>query len=137
MDNGYPGISDYARGMLVKGKYIDYTEVYMISDNMKSYPQYDNYKPDNFAEPVVDHLQLFPNPAGDFVIVYYNTSEYSAAGILHIANMQGVVLKTIELNNWQNQLTLNIGNIPNGIYLVSLFVQGSLVDSKKLVKGSQ
>ena len=49
-------------------------------------------------------------------------------------DINGKIMETIVLNNYQNQLILNLGGIPNGMYIISLYVNGELVESEKLTK---
>ena len=133
MDNDYPLISDYARGLLVKGGHIDYTEQVVYSNNTKSYWIY-QFNPKETVIHKKDYLKLFPNPAGDYVIVYFNTIELETTGKLLMHDINGKILRTIMLRNCQNQLTLNLGDIPNGVYIISLYVNGKLIESEKLTK---
>ena len=133
VDNDYPLISDYARGLLVKGGHIDYTEQVVYPNNTKSYWVY-QVNPQEKVIHKTDYLLLFPNPAGNYVIVYFNTIELETAGKLLMHDINGKILKTIVLKNYQNQLTLNLGDIPNGVYIISLYVNGKLIESEKLTK---
>ena len=81
-----------------------------------------------------DYFQLFPNPACNYVIVYFNTIELKTNGKLLMHDINGKILETIVLNNHQNQLILNLGGIPNGMYVISLYVNGKLIESEKLTK---
>ncbi|MCX6233193.1 MAG: T9SS type A sorting domain-containing protein [Bacteroidetes bacterium] len=133
MNNGYPLISGYARGLLVKGNFIDYTEQVYFPTNIKSYPEY-HFTPHEVIVEKEDHLKLFPNPAWDYVIVYYNTSEYEMNGKLIMYDVNGKIIKTIVLSNQLNQSTISFKNLPNGVYMISLFVDDNLIESKKITK---
>ncbi|MCX6233189.1 MAG: T9SS type A sorting domain-containing protein [Bacteroidetes bacterium] len=133
MNNGYPLIGGYARGLLVKGNFIDYTEQVYFPLNTKSYPEY-HFTPHEVIVEKEDHLKLFPNPAWDYVIVYYNTSEYEINGKLLIYDVNGKLIKTMILSNYLNQLTVSLKNFPNGVYMISLFVGDNLIESEKIAK---
>ncbi|MCX6234499.1 MAG: T9SS type A sorting domain-containing protein [Bacteroidetes bacterium] len=133
MNNGYPLINGYARGLLVKGNFINYTEKVYFPPNIKSYPEY-HFTPHEVIVEKEDHLKLFPNPAWDYVIVYYNTSEYEINGKLLMFDINGKMIKTMILPDYLNQLTVSLKNLPNGIYMISLYEKDNLIESKKITK---
>ena len=51
-----------------------------------------------------------------------------------MTDINGTIIREIELQSRQNQLILNLNGLSNGIYLFSLFVNGELIDSNKLSK---
>jgi len=128
-------ISAYARGLLLKGRYIDYTETVAFPSGVKSYPAYYYLNPQKFDFPEEDHLVLFPNPAGDYVIAYFDSLDFEEAGNLTIDNIQGQRLALIKLESEQNQLVLDVSDLPNGLYVVSLRINNELIESEKLLKG--
>ncbi|MCX6233130.1 MAG: T9SS type A sorting domain-containing protein [Bacteroidetes bacterium] len=133
MNHAYPLISGYARGLLVKGRFINYIEQVYFPPNTKSYPEY-HFTPHEVNVEKEDHLKLFPNPAWDYVIVYFNTSEYEINGKLLMFDVNGKLIKTMILSDNFNQLTVSLKNLPNGIYMISLFVRDNLIESKKITK---
>ncbi|MCX6233191.1 MAG: hypothetical protein NT175_00490 [Bacteroidetes bacterium] len=79
MNNGYPLIGGYARGLLMKGHFINYTEKVYFPLDIKSYPEY-HFTPNEVTDVKEDHLKIFPNPSWDYVIAYYNTTVYKMIG---------------------------------------------------------
>ena len=67
--------------------------------------------------------------------MYHNTTESPGKAMLKIHNMNGVLLKTIDLASYQNQLTLNLKEFSNGVYILGLYVNNKFIESKKLTKG--
>ena len=112
-----------------------YTEAIVVPDNSKSFPYYYYLSPETAEFPEEEHLHLFPNPAGDYVIVYHNTTELAGEAMLKIYNLNGVLLKTVDLESYQNQLTLNLKEFSNGVYILGLYVNNKFIESKKLTKG--
>lgn len=81
-------------------------------------------------------IKLAPNPANEDVILYMNLP--SAVEIsLHIYDIEGRIAKTLKdsqiLDSGIQKLHLNIYDLPPGIYLLHLVVDGSAI-TKKLVK---
>lgn len=135
MESGLPLISAYARGMLVQGNHIDYTESVSFSDEEKSYPAYNYLVPGKSKFNDQENLVLFPNPAGDYVIAYVNTIDKGKTGIIILNDIKGKQLGKFYLESEQNQVILNLSAYPEGIYLVSLFVDDQLIETHKLSKG--
>jgi len=133
MDNEYPLISGYAKGLLMKGHFINYIEKVYFPSDTKSYQAYHftSQKPEAAKK---DHLRVFPNPSWDYVIVYYNTTDLKMSGKLIMNDMNGKLIKMIELPDQLNQTTICLSDLPNGIYMLSLFTNDKLIDSKKINK---
>jgi len=134
MNEGQPLISAYARGMLLKGRHIDYAESIAFPTAVKSYPGYYYLDPQKIDFPEEEHLVLFPNPSGDFVIAYFNTLDFDELGMLAITNNQGKQLVLIKLPSEKNQLIIDLSSFPNGAYLVSLLINNQKIETKKLIK---
>jgi N-acetyl-anhydromuramyl-L-alanine amidase AmpD len=89
------------------------------------------------AEIAKVNLTLFPNPAsGDVVRVRYTLSASARSAIVLISDNTGKVLqrKPVQLQHGINQFTLDISALKNGIYIVTIKPNLSVVsESKKLV----
>jgi len=133
MDDEYPLISGYARGLLMKGHFINYIEKVYFPPYAKSYQAYHFTSPKPKATKK-DHLRVFPNPSWDYVIVYYNTTDSKVNGKLVMNDMNGKLIKSIELPDQLNQTTISLSDLPNGIYMISLSTNDKLVESKKINK---
>lgn len=134
MNLNQPLISNYAKDMLVKGRHIDFVETVSFPLDVKNYPAYYYLDPHLIDFPENENLYLFPNPCGDFVIVYFNTTFENHLGTIAIFDLQGKELDRIKLNCFQNQLIVNLSDYPNGVYIVSLIVDNKLLASRKLSK---
>jgi len=130
----HPLISAYARGLLIKGRHIDFTESISFPSQVKSYPDYYYFDQRKTKIREEDHLVLFPNPCGDFVVSYFNTIEEGHRGKLLLSDIQGKELDRINLNCLQNQFVINLSDYSNGNYIISLFVDDKLIYSRKLSK---
>jgi hypothetical protein len=134
MEAGNPEIAAHARGLLVKGGFYDYMETIVPPDIVKSSSP--NKTPAHQSEINTnkEHLRLFPNPAKDYVIVYFNFNALENNAHVTINDMQGKLLKSIKIDSNQNQVVIDLKDISNGLYLVSLHAGRILIDSKKLSK---
>jgi hypothetical protein len=135
MNSNLPLISSYARGLLLKGRFMEFTEHVSFPSIVKSYPAYydlDPQKPDFLKD---DKLILFPNPSGDYVIAYFNSLGFDECGSIKIDNLQGKDLEIIRLDSRQNQVVIDLSAFSNGLYIVSLIVNDKLIETEKLVKG--
>jgi hypothetical protein len=134
MDENLPGVSAYARGLLVKGRHIDFTETVSFPTEVKSYPSHiQDYKNNKFSEN--DKLHLFPNPTSDYVVAYFNTIELGEQGRIIINDLQGRKIENILLKSEQNQQVIDLSAYPNGIYIINLFINDKLIATQKLSKG--
>jgi hypothetical protein len=135
MADGNADISANARGLLVKGGFIDYVETVIIPLYSKSGPIAYDSKEESPEQPKLENLKLFPNPAGDYVIAYYDiNSDYMTASII-LYDVKGNMLRKYLLKAEENQIVLNLSDLPNGIYLIALHADGQIMDVKKLSKG--
>ena len=133
MNDKYPLISGYARGLLMKGHFINYIEKVYFPPDSKSHQVYHftSQKPETTKK---NHLRVFPNPSWDYVIVYYNTTDSKVNGKLIMNDINGKMIKTTILPDQLNQTTISLKNLPNGIYMISLFANDKLIESKKINK---
>lgn len=134
MDSDLPLISAYARGLLVEGRFIDFTETVSFPSGLKSYPDYYYLDPKATNFPEEEHLLLFPNPSGDYVIAYFNSVDFGQKGVILIDDIQGKRIAEMPLDSQQNQLVINLSAYPNGIYFINLIINGKLIESEKLSK---
>jgi len=135
MNAHLPLIGAYARSLLIKGRHINYTESVSFPLQIKSYPAYYYLNPAKINLPEQDKLVLFPNPCGDYVIVYYSTIEEDRTGIVRLCNIQSIVLKRIQLNSLRNQHLINLSEYPDGIYIIQLLLDDRSISSRLLIKG--
>ena len=56
-------------------------------------------------------------------------------GIIRIRDVKGKMIDELRMNCSENQMTVNISKVPNGIYYLSLIIDNSCVETHKLIKG--
>jgi hypothetical protein len=135
MEDGNADISALSRGLLVKGGFYNYIETVNISDFSKSSkPHYfSNEKP--WKEPEEDLLRLFPNPAGDYVIAYYDLEAKYSIGQITISNMKGEILRRYDVSPGENQIVVDLKYFINGLYIITLEASNRKLECEKLSKG--
>ena len=75
-------------------------------------------------------FSCFPNPANEILTIQYSISEPTLAELRSVA---GHLIKAIPLNEAKNTIDLNINNLNNGIYFISLR-NDNLLKIKKIIK---
>ncbi|HUP10753.1 MAG TPA: tail fiber domain-containing protein, partial [Niastella sp.] len=77
--------------------------------------------------------QNTPNPVRGTTAIRYRVGEQSTSARLEVTNVRGEVVKTQKLNKGIGQLNLNTTALAAGTYNYTLYVDGSPVDSKRLI----
>jgi hypothetical protein len=74
---------------------------------------------------------LFPNPALDKITICLQDNQDLSVSFLYIYNLQGKIL--LQQNFKQNNIEINISNLPNGIYFAKLQLNDGIIVQKKFV----
>jgi hypothetical protein len=74
-------------------------------------------------------FNVYPNPASTFITV--ELKEFLTGSSITISDMNGNRIKTFEVS--QSRVNLDVNGLSRGTYLVSLFKQGQLVETHKLI----
>jgi hypothetical protein len=130
-----PRIAALSRGLLVKGGFFNYFETINFPDMTKASKIHHLQYPVNMPNVKKDKLWLFPNPAGDYVIAYYELDPKYKSGEIDLLDIKGNLLKNYQINSGKDQIVIDLKAYPRGIYLISLNGKNHLIDSKKLSKG--
>ncbi|MDO4728144.1 MAG: hypothetical protein Q4B43_03950 [Bacteroidota bacterium] len=104
-------------------------EVLALNDGYKDYLEVEVSQSTN------NSLSIHPNPATDKITVSYiaNSNNSAYLSIIPMNNVQGVFNNYL-LNTSEDQIEININNYLNGYYIVSLIIDGEVVNSKIFVK---
>lgn len=97
----------------------------------------DRKKPGNMFETLQagELLQNAPNPFASTTTVVYKLTEQGAV-VLRVFDHLGREVKCINKksqNAGLNKIELNMNGLPSGIYFYSIFINGQLSDTKKMV----
>ena len=82
--------------------------------------------------PNTSSLSLFPNPAGDYFIVEYAIAYSYEQAMIVIHDMKGTVVRNFYIKGKENQVVIPTGDLNNGVYIVSLYINNKLKDTKKI-----
>lgn len=126
-DGFFPGA--YARDILFAAGFINYEEPINIPEILKSSEAIEDDK-HIFGKPEV--LNVFPNPANDYIIVDYNTEGHNGIVLLSIIDLNGKPVFAEVQNETRNQKVISTINWKSGVYLVTVSVNGSTIRSSKL-----
>lgn len=75
-------------------------------------------------------IDLFPNPISDNLNINFNNLPNNTT--ISITNLLGQSLRSISINELNNNI--NISDLENGIYNVNIYSDGTLINSKKIIK---
>lgn len=75
---------------------------------------------------------LYPNPAQN-KCTYEATLSETESGMIMIFDLNGRFISSYKLDAGYNQLDLDLSGYSNGIYLYKIYINGEVVDYKKLV----
>lgn len=86
----------------------------------------------NPTSKILNDIKIYPNPTENQVEINIENQE-NVTYQLHILDVKGSVLKSLEIN--QTQTKININDFQSGIYLFKLFdSNGNKIFSKKIIK---
>lgn len=78
--------------------------------------------------------QNIPNPFSQTTLINYYVPQGAGQAFIQITDMSGQVLRSVSLSgNGNGQLTLQTGQLAAGTYTYSLFVDGQMIDTKKML----
>ncbi|MFW5762348.1 MAG: T9SS type A sorting domain-containing protein, partial [Cyclobacteriaceae bacterium] len=127
-DDYFPGA--YARDILFAAGFIDYEEPIIIPEAFKSSEFVENEPFNSFDKPEI--LNVFPNPADDYIVVDYNADGHNGIVLLSIIDLNGKPVFAEVQNMQRNQKVISTQDWKSGIYLVTVSVNGSTIKSRKL-----
>lgn len=73
----------------------------------------------------------YPNPSSTNVCINYQLNKSKGEIILH--DVIGKEMQRMKLNDTEGKVTIDVSQLPAGIYFYSLFVDGYAVNSKKII----
>ncbi len=92
----------------------------------------------NTTEPQADHPALglnVPNPFRESTLIHFYLPANAGQALIRVSNMEGRPLKdlNIEGRHGHGQVEFHTSGLASGTYLYSLFVDGGLVATKKMM----
>ncbi len=77
--------------------------------------------------------QNSPNPFSVSTKIKYTVAPNSQNSMMHLFDMQGVLIKSYELGKNDGEITINGGELKAGMYIYSLIVDGVEIDTKRMI----
>ncbi len=84
--------------------------------------------PVNMADPRLEAVQIFPNPATDMINIDMSGTGFTASSVM-LTNMSGRVVYNADADN-QSVATVSLTAIPAGIYFLSVKTEGGTINKK-------
>ena len=84
-----------------------------------------------FSEAIL--YQNNPNPFTHQTKIRFRLPQDISDAYIYIFNMQGVMLKQIEINSSQDSITIDGSEFGAGMYLYSLIINGKEIDTKRMI----
>ncbi|MCK9616887.1 MAG: T9SS type A sorting domain-containing protein [Lentimicrobiaceae bacterium] len=76
-------------------------------------------------------VSLYPNPASSVIKLQYNINSSKAEVKLY--NLTGTLVKQSQLSQNANLFTMNVSNLPSGVYYISLIENQKIVVTRKVI----
>lgn len=83
-------------------------------------------------EKIIQNMDIYPNPANNEIFVEFH-NQFKEGDFVEIYDIRGRVLKQKFANSFDNKMSLDISQIPTGIYTVRVFAEGKIFIEKLTV----
>ena len=78
--------------------------------------------------------QNVPNPFNELTIINYYIDNNSKSASLNLYDLNGKLIKCVPIETLgKGEITINAGELKPGVYVYTLIVDGSLVDTKQMI----
>lgn len=121
----------YARNILTDAGLMNYDETVIFPDAHKS-AKADNYDDVKITDENKSFLTAFPNPAKNFVILKYKLDTETVSANIKIYDVNGKFIKSININDMQNQIIISTKSFNPGIYFIVLQTSNNQKETVKL-----
>ncbi len=125
-----------ACGWVSSNTQVPYQQIWILKTDSTGYAP----GPQNVSIIDLPYLQLgyggvkvYPNPANDFVVISYEISKAINGLRLVICDANGKTVYDKELNKAKDELLITLKDYAKGNYIVTLFNNGKVVNSSKIV----
>jgi hypothetical protein len=78
--------------------------------------------------------KVFPNPASDVVNITYSLPSETSKARIVLYTISGQMVDSYggQANETHNTIQLNVNNLPSGLYIASLEVEGRVIDNQRI-----
>ncbi|HPE58425.1 MAG TPA: NosD domain-containing protein, partial [Bacteroidales bacterium] len=132
MQAGKPSV--YARNVLLALEQIEYEEPILLPDLFKAAAVQEERQ--RIMQSLDEHhyLKLFPNPAGDYLVIEHKLEMEPQKVLVKINNIKGECIIQVELTGKQNQQTVDIHSLKPGIYTATIVADRKELETVKFTK---
>jgi hypothetical protein len=128
-EESWPGV--LAINLLTAAKAMDYYEPMLLPDPYKSAKVLPE-RPGEANTTANNQLRLFPNPAGTYFIIEYALEKTVSDAAIRITDVLGREIIKIPVSKQYDQMVVHTNTMDEGIYLVTLEVNGIILQTDKL-----
>lgn len=89
----------------------------------------------NILDEEITNVAVYPNPVSDVLNVEYQTS--SNTGVLTVYHVSGKQVLVNQLGQDESFHQLNLSNLPDGAYILTIQEAGKLPHTKRIIKGTR
>jgi hypothetical protein len=122
LDNAPEPVKSFSRNILIATNAIEYHEPYLYDDGLKSSSVKKNHRMGPPMKQV--SLQVFPNPAKDYIIVRYNLAnelyDTQEKAVIEMVTTTGQVIKNLTLQDVTGQVLVSTKTFVPGVYIIHL-----------------
>ena len=89
----------------------------------------------NIPDEPITNVTIYPNPVSDVLNVEYQTS--TNTGVLTVYHVSGKQVLVSRLGQDESYHQLNLGNLPDGAYILTIQEAGKLPYTERIIKGTR
>jgi hypothetical protein len=119
-----------ARNLLFSYRLVEFNPTVTFPDSAQKSTRLSNNSKSR-SNKAINELQVFPNPANDFIIIDY---ELVMLGKLRLIAQDGRICYSQNLNAGRNQLMIRLNNFSPGVYIATIVQDKKVISSKFTVK---
>jgi len=131
LDNAQGRLRSYVRNVLITIDTLEYSEPYILPE--------EGYKSLRIiTKPTgktVDKniFKLYPNPAGDYVIIEYSLKELPVEGYVEFVDSKGLRVKKISVMDTHDYMIVTLESLNSGMYFCRFVINGDIIETQKLL----
>ncbi len=131
LNNSYGRLQMTARNILINTGVYNYIEPYILPEEglkekrIRRIPVRKYYTEDRF--------KLYPNPAGNYLIIEYILQSEIPQGVVNLLDNRGTVVKSFSLTKCHDYIVVETSDLPSGIYYCNFVVDAESVQTEKLI----
>ncbi len=88
----------------------------------------------NINELLDNNIQIFPNPTNNILTINFPYQYINSYNIIEIYNTVGELVYSQQIHSLQNQITINLSELSEGIYFLEILQQDKLFQNKIIIK---